>query len=183
MLSLVSLAIHLTPQVCPRSFWIMASAGFPGIEPIAEPPLQPVADDVTKPDAMERVWGLDARVDGSVTFEEYIYWAKIERADEVERNRLYVEKRGPLNITKVIKNRFSKGIHHEEKKEREATQAITNAETNEKTGVVSGSDPSPSPLSVTEEEWRTAARALKTASWGTVFFLITTDILGWGSCP
>jgi hypothetical protein len=38
-------------------------------------------------------------------------------------------------------------------------------------------------VSVTEEEWKTAARALKTTSWGTVFFLITTDILGWGSCP
>lgn len=160
----------------------MASAGMPGIEPIAEPPLHNIEHDVSKPEIMERIWGLDARVDGTVTFEEYAYWAKIERADELERNRLYVEKRGPLSVTKVIKNRFSKGIHHDEKKERErAAQIITN--TDEKTGVVSVSDNSPSPLSVTEEEWRTAARALKTASWGTVFFLITTDILGWGSCP
>jgi hypothetical protein len=31
---------------------------------------------------------------------------------------------------------------------------------------------------IPEQEWRTAARALRTASWGAGFYLITTDILG-----
>ncbi|EXJ73654.1 uncharacterized protein A1O5_03416 [Cladophialophora psammophila CBS 110553] len=31
---------------------------------------------------------------------------------------------------------------------------------------------------ITEEEWRNASRALRTASWGAGFYLITTDILG-----
>ncbi|KAI1611793.1 transmembrane amino acid transporter protein-domain-containing protein [Exophiala viscosa] len=31
---------------------------------------------------------------------------------------------------------------------------------------------------ITEDEWRNAARALRTASWGAGFYLITTDILG-----
>ncbi|EXJ75427.1 uncharacterized protein A1O5_02123 [Cladophialophora psammophila CBS 110553] len=31
---------------------------------------------------------------------------------------------------------------------------------------------------VTEEEWSNASRAFRTASWGAVFYLITTDILG-----
>ncbi|KAI1195713.1 transmembrane amino acid transporter protein-domain-containing protein [Nemania serpens] len=31
---------------------------------------------------------------------------------------------------------------------------------------------------VTDEEWTNASRALRTASWGAVFYLITTDILG-----
>ncbi|KAI7192521.1 amino acid transporter-like protein [Hortaea werneckii] len=39
------------------------------------------------------------------------------------------------------------------------------------------------PVRVTDEEWRTAARALRTASWSTIFYLVTTDILGWSSCP
>jgi hypothetical protein len=130
---------------------------------------------------MERSWGLDARVDGTVTFEEYSYWAKLERADEMERNRLYVEKRGPMSVTKVIKNRFSKGVHHEEAKEQADAAARAAADGHQKGGVMAANNPAS--LSVTDEEWKTAARALKTASWGTVFFLITTDILGWGSCP
>ncbi|KIW25756.1 uncharacterized protein PV07_08911 [Cladophialophora immunda] len=31
---------------------------------------------------------------------------------------------------------------------------------------------------ITEEEWSNANRAFRTASWGAVFYLITTDILG-----
>lgn len=152
-----------------------------GIEPIAEPNLQNSEAEV-KPEIAERVWGLEARVDESVTFEEYAYWAKIERADEHERNRQYVEKRGPLSVAKILKGRFSHGIHHEEKKEQEkAVQMVAGAEDNQKGGIMTVNDSSS--LSVTDEEWKTAARALKTASWGTVFFLITTDILGWGSCP
>jgi hypothetical protein len=36
---------------------------------------------------------------------------------------------------------------------------------------------------VSHEEWTTAARATRTATWSAVFFLITTDILGPGSVP
>ncbi|RAL14160.1 uncharacterized protein BO97DRAFT_387551 [Aspergillus homomorphus CBS 101889] len=129
----------------------------------------------------ERVYGLDARVDPSVTFEEYVYWAKIERAEEEEANRLYVEERGTLTVGKVIKNRFSKGVHHENKRkqEREAAAQITHGATDDKkdAATVLASSSSLDP------EWKTAARALRTASWGTIFYLITTDILGWSSCP
>ena len=34
-----------------------------------------------------------------------------------------------------------------------------------------------------DAEWRTAARALRTAGWGTIFYLVTTDILGWSGAP
>lgn len=146
-----------------------------GIEPIA--PSTTLDDE--KPQVRQRLWGLEARVDSSVTFEEYAYWAKIERADEIERNRQYVEKRGPLSVAKVLQGRFSHGIHHEERKEERAAQMIIDGD---QKGVVTTGNDSLSG-SVSDEEWKTAARALKTASWGTVFFLITTDILGWGSCP
>lgn len=155
-----------------------------GIEPIADPRINPVTEVGAEEDdakIMQRTWGLDARVDSSVTFEEYVYWGKIERADEEERNRLYVEKRGPLTISKVLKNRFSQGVHHQKKKELEAaSRQVQEAKDGDEKEIAAARR---SELTVTDEEWKVAARALKTTSWGTVFFLITTDILGWSSCP
>lgn len=125
-------------------------------------------------------WGLAARVDPSVTFEEYVYWAKIERDLERESNQKYMEKRGPASLLSLFKDRFSKGIHHEAKKEAER-EAATRTEQEGEKGVVASSGSSSAV--VHEEEWRIAARALRTSGWGTVFYLITTDILGWGSTP
>lgn len=158
----------------------MATGG--GIEPAAlnaegggDPQL------VEKPlEIHQRVWGLQARVDESVPFEEYVYWAKIEREEEREANRVYIEERGPLTVGKVLKNRFSKGIHHDNKKKAAAAQAAGVDAGVDKAVVVSSSSDS---MSVSPEEWKTSARALRTASWGTVFYLITTDILGWSSTP
>lgn len=145
------------------------------IEPVVETHENVEArEDSDDQKIMERSWGLDARVDSTVTFEEFAYWAEIERADEMERNRQYIDKRGPRSVANVLKGRFSHGIHHEEKKEQEKA-----AKEGDGAGVLQHSND----LAVTDEEWKTAARALKTASWGTVFFLITTDILGWASTP
>ncbi|KAJ5623814.1 hypothetical protein N7510_000123 [Penicillium lagena] len=155
------------------------SAGAMAIEPIADPRANPATnDEIVEGKIMERNWGLEARVDSTVTFEEFAYWAEIERADEQERNRQYVEKRGPMSVAKMLKGRFSHGIHHEEQKEREKAAQESSDGDHKGPAVVQQTD-----LTVTDEEWKTAARALKTASWGTVFFLITTDILGWSSCP
>jgi len=92
---------------------------------------------------------------------------RLERAREHEENIKYVQERGPLDIGKVIQGRFSKGIHHENEKkagEAAAQRVIGGSESDEKGVVVSSSDS----IRVTEEEWATAARALKTASWGTM---------------
>lgn len=159
------------------------------IEPLADPrEVQNV--EAEKPDIYQRTWGLQARVDGSVTFEEYVHWAKIERAEEHEANRVYKEMMGPMSFAKLIKGRFSKGIHHEEKKRKEeaalaasrAALAVGSDSEKEKSdgAVVVAAIPEGA---VSEEEWRTASRALRTASWGTMFYLITTDILGWSSTP
>jgi hypothetical protein len=124
-------------------------------------------------------WGLAARVDPSVTFEEYTHWAKVERDLEIEADNKYKEKRGKWSFQSLLKDRFSKGIHHEAKKE-----AAANAEAAEKSGITTfGSSDDESRGVVHDEEWRIAARALRTSGWGTVFYLITTDILGWGSTP
>ena len=67
-----------------------------GLHPVS---FEPHLLEIDKPsdDVIQRVWGLRARVDPSVSFEEYTYWATIERAEEREANRQYVEERGPID--------------------------------------------------------------------------------------
>jgi amino acid permease len=156
-----------------------------GIEPIADP--RQHVDPENVDDVYQRTWGLKARVDPSVTFEEYFYWAKIEREMETEAERIYQAEQGPWSLQKMITGRFSKGVHIErkEKAARElAAHGIVPHESesgfDEKNEKAPGS---PTTVAVTDEEWRIAARALRTSSWGTIFFLITTDILGWASTP
>ena len=139
-----------------------------------------------KPQVMERTWGFAARVDSTVTYEEYVYWAKIEREMELEENKVFQAEHGsPLRDS--IKSVFSKSSRKKAKAEKE-TRLQTLAHLNEKQpgGVVTSVDNSGSAndaLKVTDAEWRNAARALRTASWGQMFFLITTDILGWSGAP
>lgn len=162
----------------------MSTAG--GIAPIAFEPHM-LEKDKPSDAVIDRVWGLKARVDPSVTFEEYIYWAKVERAEEKEANEEFIRERGPRTVGNVIGGRFSKGVHHDNKKKAEHASAMQ----------LQGVDQTPgrrgslkslaaihdNPAGVSDEEWKTAARALRTASWGTIFFLITTDILGWSTTP
>jgi hypothetical protein len=107
-----------------------------------------------------------ARYDPSISFEEYLYYAQITRAEEAEENERHLALRGPTTFKSLIKDRFSKGHHAT------AARAITG----EKTGsnIVTG---------VTEAEWKQASRAVRTAGWGGVFYLIVTDILGPFSTP
>ena len=146
-----------------------------------------VSGSIDKPQVMERTWGFAARTDSTVTYEEYVYWAKIEREMEIEENSVFQAEHGsPLRDQ--IKNTFSSAGRKKAKADKES-RLQTLREMNEKkgpSGVVTdfGSDqPAESALKVSDAEWRTAARALRTASWGQMFFLITTDILGWSGAP
>lgn len=153
------------------------------IEPAEIPPVLGVLpaygqDKETPLRMVPRADGVRARLDPNVTLEEYMYWAKIERQLEEEENNQYVLERGPLTVGKVIKNRFSKGNHNVSEK----SGAQNSPQVEGEKGMVA-STPSDSSLVVTDEEWRTAARALRTATWGTIFYLITTDVLGWANAP
>ncbi len=100
--------------------------------------------------------------DPNVLFEEYMHYADLTRAEEraYEGNMT----KAPFSLGGVIKSRFSKGHVHE-----------VNAGTDgDATGVTEHNNAS----SVTDREWKQASRALRTASWSSIFFLITTDILG-----
>ena len=53
-----------------------------------------------------------------------------------------------------------------------------------KTGPLSPTNGPPAyDMRVSEAEWKNASRAVRTAGWSSVFYLITTDILGPFSTP
>ncbi|KAH7351013.1 transmembrane amino acid transporter protein-domain-containing protein [Rhexocercosporidium sp. MPI-PUGE-AT-0058] len=106
--------------------------------------------------------------DPSILFEEYLHYASITRAEEREYEGNMIKRKDPWSLGGIIKNRFSKGHVHEVNAV-VADGTITTTHNNH--------------TSVTDLEWRQASRATRTASWGIIFFLITTDILGPGGAP
>lgn len=139
------------------------------------------------PGIRQRLWGLQARMDPTVTFEEYTFWAKIEREMEEEEHRRYLlamKEAGPLGKLKAY---FSNTASYEEPGAVVTPPTMVEGETKKgETVSASGSDSALTPISPTHDmdaEWRRAARALRTAGWGTIFYLITTDILGWSQTP
>ena len=101
--------------------------------------------------------------DPTVLFEEYLHYAEITRAEERAYEGNLINRKDPWSLGGIIKNRFSKGHVHE-----------VNAVVDE--GKITTTHKNTA--TVTDLEWRQASRALRTASWGSIFFLITTDILG-----
>jgi hypothetical protein len=118
--------------------------------------------------------------DPSVTIEEYFYWAKITREQQRSistvktpaRKFLAFGKRDAVSPTitgsdPTQSGHFNKGLG-----------AATDEKTNDAETPAIGR-----PVAVTEEEWMQAARAARTATWGSIFYLITTDVLGPYSVP
>lgn len=142
-----------------------------------------------KPHVQERIWGYLARTDPTVTFEEYTYWAKIEREMEVEEEKEYRANNGGSTVRNWISAQFSKEGRRQLKEDKahramQIQSVVEGKKIDEKnpgttTETSSQDAPGYNELHVTDAEWRTAARAMRTASWGQMFFLITTDILGW----
>jgi hypothetical protein len=97
--------------------------------------------------------------DPSVTFYEYKYYAEITRAEQDAGN---VPTTGS-------------GEHGM------MPTAMDSPSGNEKTSDHEGSQealPATNPHIISDDEWMTASRAIRTATWLSVFYLITTDILG-----
>jgi hypothetical protein len=130
--------------------------------------------------------------DPNIQFEEYLYYAKESRAWEdspANAPKLGLKARG--HTFKKVFNRKERSseviIGHEDLQHAETKVAAGNS--TEKThGIEKTAEPpiSGGPVStssVSDEEWTQAARAAKTATWGAVFFLLTTDILGPFSVP
>ncbi|KAK3369668.1 transmembrane amino acid transporter [Lasiosphaeria ovina] len=118
--------------------------------------------------------------DPSITFEEYLYYAEITRKEEEASNALYLSRRGPSTVQNLVKRTLFKSdnppppptvdadaaAHEKSGDEKVADEKPSNGST---TAIITG---------VTADEWKQASRALRTAGWGGVFYLITTDILG-----
>ena len=127
--------------------------------------------------------------DPSIQIEEYMHYAKISRADE---DALH----GPGDEGGTRKNAlqlFVLGNLGRSKKEQEPQRrssvaenvfTVDKKETDEKvtSNSPSSDDGSPRPV-VSDEEWMRASRAARTATWGAIFYLITTDILGPYTAP
>jgi hypothetical protein len=123
--------------------------------------------------------------DPTVTFEEYIYYATITRAEEKIANERYVAAAGPKSFKSIIKNRFSKGYQEPAMPDSPMTHNSSNGEKTE-LGEKGDTDVVPTRRNrggVSDSEWRNASRAVRTAGWSSVFYLITTDILGPFSVP
>lgn len=104
---------------------------------------------------------------------------------EEEEYRRRQENTSDRGLIGNLKGYFSNNPYEDEKSPTEAAkQAIEPHEFDDKNGksaVVLAEDGSvspvgPQPLEDYDAEWRTAARALRTAGWFTIFYLVTTDV-------
>jgi hypothetical protein len=113
--------------------------------------------------------------DPDVTFEEYHYYALLTRAEEHELSKL---DQGTTTLLSIIfPSKSAKG----DVVQFTPTPAPAAVESDEKMSAPPPYDhnlESGGRATVSNEEWQNASRALRTASWSAVFYLITTDILG-----
>ncbi|EXJ93619.1 hypothetical protein A1O1_02011 [Capronia coronata CBS 617.96] len=121
--------------------------------------------------------------DSGVTFEEYLHYAKRTRAEEE------VEQQIPqTGLLQRVFRRHSAAVvttgttPHNGASSEQSPDITDKTADGKDNGEGAGHKRRRSVLSghglITEEEWRNASRALRTASWGAGFYLITTDILG-----
>lgn len=99
--------------------------------------------------------------DKNVSFEEYFYYAQKTRAEEDRHPKTKTEKSW-LSI--LFPSKSSDGV----------TQVDSNGDSHVGKNIA---DPAVR-AKISDEEWTNASRALRTASRGAIFYLITTDILG-----
>lgn len=129
---------------------------------------------------------LHAIHDRSVTFEEYVHYAYITRAEEKADHEEYTRLRGPRTLKSTIIDRFASGNKHTPA-ESPPHHSLTHTGDGERTTFGDGEKTrmhaNGNGAGVTPAEWKRASRALRTAGWGGIFYLITTDILGPFSVP
>lgn len=117
--------------------------------------------------------------DSSVPFEEYHYYAGLARAEEdasanhdIGDTTFFslivppknLKGQAPVNSTPIAEKSNGASEENGEEKTRAERDVHDMAHGDRAT--------------VTNDEWTNASRALRTATWSAVFYLITTDILG-----
>ena len=102
--------------------------------------------------------------DSAVSFEEYHYYAEKTRAEEDAQAHHNTGGQGMLSM--IIPSKSDKGVQQEGEKRGSIIAQTVNLSNPDKRAEIS------------DEEWTNANRALRTATWSAIFYLITTDILG-----
>lgn len=123
-----------------------------------------IKDEVAVGEVMTAIAGIKPQQrkphDPAVTFEEYLHYARHTRLEE---NSHPPVGRETSVWSLIFPSKSDAGV---------AQKRVTSDK----------ADPS-DPGSVSDEEWSNASRALRTATRGACFYLITTDILGPSSLP
>ncbi|KAK8098566.1 uncharacterized protein PG998_014052 [Apiospora kogelbergensis] len=96
----------------------------------------------------------------STTLEEYLHYASITRAEEKIANEKYRAAKSLVAWQAVVRDRFSRNprVHGPQRQAYVANGSL-------------------------EAEWKSASRAVRTAGWGSAFYLIATDVLGPSQTP
>ncbi|PYI00022.1 hypothetical protein BO71DRAFT_341301 [Aspergillus ellipticus CBS 707.79] len=121
-------------------------------------------------------------LDTSITFENYLFWAK--RSREVEKN-IRTDDKGLQQLGRVLIGRKAPeeppkpAPTSENPSEKELSEKGPTEESNSTSDKAEKTDK----WGITETEWEQAQRAGRTATWGSIFYLITTDILGPSNVP
>ncbi len=114
--------------------------------------------------------------DPNVSFEEYLHYATISRADEAREA-------GGNHAMSILPGKYGRK-NQTVTEQTDGTLSSKGAFDKETELSHSGTSPSRVPeYTVSDAEWMQASRAARTATWGAVFYLITTDILGPYSVP
>jgi hypothetical protein len=127
--------------------------------------------------------------DPNVTFEEYLYYAAITRAQEARADlgsnvfegdpwnfsrKRNAENNGPI-VLGIAMQEHKNVVVNSDGKSFPMTEVEKNEETSlprKITGVNTHSH------TISHQEWLEVSRATRNASWSAVFFLITTDVFG-----
>lgn len=117
--------------------------------------------------------------DPSVTIEEYMHWAKVTRAEEEKVPAMKTPIRRVLGFGG---NKEINGKITESSPQQSVTAHTSGSDGHEKKATPTD-PPAPDMTVVSDAEWHQASRAMRTASWGAIFYLITTDVLGPYSVP
>jgi len=125
--------------------------------------------------------------DPNVSFEEYLYHARMTRADERYEDlnpdynlfgiKLKKNRHGHESAAETISQVTAGGVSAPA-----ATYALGRNSPDEKSAKLEGS-PHGAHMVIADSEYIQASRALRTAGWSSIFFLLTTDILGPFNAP
>ena len=125
-------------------------------------------------------------LDSSIKFEDYHYWAN--RSREVEKH-IQV---GDLGFAGILNLLVGKKTKHEAISTPGQSDSSPAPSTKDEKQPIDEKQPADEKAikgertdrwGITETEWEQAQRATRTATWGSIFYLITTDILGPTNVP